>query len=571
MLNSKTSNNSLLQSSLDTLKFLKPKKINSLKFSPNSKDDKEKSCELYSKNEKDCSDIKSIVKKSVEKINYLFNLKEMQEAKIKKNFSPKKTITVNHSNNILTNKFSNKAFEKTTSDTTRIQKRNNSNYFKDKNKLEYCDTNSNNNINSNELSAKKNKNKNSFKEYSIIVNKKLKPNNFVDFDFSLIYKSSKEHKSNNERSINGLMNLNNLKKEKKYTFSKKNKNFYKNKQKESKTNKKMYNFKSCTKMLSKNNMQNNFFSENKLFYRTGDNFANMIKSDLFHDDNNSYSSKNIINTSKKKISNRSNFLDKNTKKIYIQRNMKRPANFYKYHRTANKYSYSNIHRIIRQAIDNPKTKKLNNLYSYKTDAPFSKLNSTRKKKNSPSLKLTNNKINNIKEIINKKFPNKVYTNTILKIFLLLNEYLLNNNLLTDININNKRIILNNFTKYLISYMKIDYPSENEINDDKYINAVRKIQRVWREKKIRKFLGNNLKENEIKKMVVNRKINKIGFKMKKILSLFNSIVQDFTELEGNDNLNEMFYLIKKIVNGEENSYEKNKLFKEYINNVIYLKG
>ena len=44
-------------------------------------------------------------------------------------------------------------------------------------------------------------------------------------------------------------------------------------------------------------------------------------------------------------------------------------------------------------------------------------------------------------------------------------------------------------------------------------------------------------------------------MKKILSLFNSIVQDFTELEGNDNLNEMFYLIKKIVNGEENNLQQ----------------
>ena len=140
----------------------------------------------------------------------------------------------------------------------------------------------------------------------------------------------------------------------------------------------------------------------------------------------------------------------------------------------------------------------------------------------------------------------------------------------DINNKNKRKILNNFTKYLISNMKIDYPYENEIKDDKYINSVRKIQRIWREKRIDKFLGNNLKENEIKKMVVNRNINKIGFKMKKLIALFNSLVQDFKEIEENEDLNEMFYLIKKIVNREENSLEKNNLFRGYLNNLMYLK-
>ena len=569
MLDSKTSNNSLLQSSLDNLKFLKPKKVNSLKYSPNIKDAKE--CELYLKNEKDCSDIKTIVKKSVEKINYLFNLKEMQEPKIKNGFSPKKAITVNHTNNIMTNKFSNKTFEKTTYNTNRSKKRT-CNFGKDNNKLEYCDTNSNNNINNIELNTKKNKikNNNSVKEYSIIVNKKIKPNVFADFDLSLIYKNLKTNVSNNERSLNELMNSNTYKKGRKYVFSKKNQNINKKTQNESNTNKKIHNFKSCTKITSKNNLQNNIYPENKLFYRTGDNFFSALKSDLLRDGSKSYSSNNITNTSKKKTSNFSHRFEKNPKKNYIHRNLKRPVTFYKYHKSVNKYPYSYIHRIIRQTMDYSKIKKLNNLYSYKTDGRSSKLNSVRNNNNSPSLKIINNKFNNIKEIINQQFPNKIYTNTILKIFLLLNEYLLNNNLLMDINNKNKRKILNDFTKYLTSYMIIDYPSENEIKDDKYINSVRKIQRIWREKKIEKFLGNNLKKNEIKKMVVNRNINKIGFKMKKLIGLFNSIVKDFTELEGNENLNEMFYLIKKIVNGQENSYEKNKLFKEYINNIMYLK-
>ena len=570
MLNFKTSNNSLLRSSLDTLKFLKPKKINSLKYSPSIKDSPEKSCELNSKNQKDCSDIKTIVKNSVEKINYLFNLKEMQEAKIKNTFSPKKLITVNHTNNILTNKFSNKAFDKNISDMTRNIKRGN-NYFKDKNQLEYCDSNSNNNINnninSNELNT--NKNKNSFKEYSIIVNKKIKPNTFAGVDLSLIYKNTNSNMSNNEHSINELMNSNNYKKEKKYAFTKKNKNTDKNKQDESKINKKMHNFKSYTKMPSKINLQNNYYPESKLFYRTGDNFFNMMKNELLHDETNSYSSNNIINTSKKILSSYSYRIDRNIKKNYIQRNLKRPINYNKYHKSANKYLCSNIHKIIRQAMNNTKTKNINNLYPYKTDGHFSKLNSNRNNNNSRSFK-SSNKINNTKEINNQQIPNKIYTNTILKIFLLLNEYLLNNNVLMDINNKNKRKILNNFTKYLISNMKIDYPYENEIKDDKYINSVRKIQRIWREKRIDKFLGNNLKENEIKKMVVNRNINKIGFKMKKLIALFNSLVQDFKEIEENEDLNEMFYLIKKIVNREENSLEKNNLFRGYLNNLMYLK-
>ena len=177
----------------------------------------------------------------------------------------------------------------------------------------------------------------------------------------------------------------------------------------------------------------------------------------------------------------------------------------------------------------------------------------------------NNQRKILKTIYDKKFPNKVYTNDIIKLFLLLNEYLINNNLLYDYNLFNNKNILNKISQNLSKYSSIDYPKEYDINIDNYINNIKIIQRNWRKYKIKKLLGKNEEIHELKKIVVNKYINKAGYKMKKIIGLFNSMIEDFKEIKNSDEINKMFYYIKHLIKRDLTSYEKNLIYKEFINN------
>ena len=177
----------------------------------------------------------------------------------------------------------------------------------------------------------------------------------------------------------------------------------------------------------------------------------------------------------------------------------------------------------------------------------------------------NNQRKILKTLYDKKFPNKVYTNDIIKLFLLLNEYLINNNLLYDYNLFNNKNILNKISQNLSKYSSIDYPKEYDINIDNYINNIKIIQRNWRKYKIKKLLGKNEEIHELKKIVVNKYINKAGYKMKKIIGLFNSMIEDFKEIKNSDEINKMFYYIKHLIKRDLTSYEKNLIYKEFINN------
>ena len=67
--------------------------------------------------------------------------------------------------------------------------------------------------------------------------------------------------------------------------------------------------------------------------------------------------------------------------------------------------------------------------------------------------------------------------------LFINEYVINNNLLNyyfDMNNRNK---LDIYSKYLCEQINIDYRQENDINIDKMVFNVKKIQRMWRKKKL----------------------------------------------------------------------------------------
>ena len=48
------------------------------------------------------------------------------------------------------------------------------------------------------------------------------------------------------------------------------------------------------------------------------------------------------------------------------------------------------------------------------------------------------------------------------------------------------------------------------------------------------------------------------------------MENFDNVNKQSDINEMFYTIRKLECGELTNYEKNLLYKDYINSVIYLK-
>ena len=175
----------------------------------------------------------------------------------------------------------------------------------------------------------------------------------------------------------------------------------------------------------------------------------------------------------------------------------------------------------------------------------------------------------LKKLYDKEFPNKVVTNDIIKLFLLLNEYIINNNLLSDYNSYDNKNRLNKLSEILSKFSSINYPKEYDINIDDYINNVKTIQRTWRKYKIKKLLCKNEEVHELKKIIVNKCITKAGFKMKKIFGLFNSMIEDFNNIKNSDEINQMFYYVKNLIKRDLTTYEKNAIYKEFINNFIGL--
>ena len=108
--------------------------------------------------------------------------------------------------------------------------------------------------------------------------------------------------------------------------------------------------------------------------------------------------------------------------------------------------------------------------------------------------------------------------------------------------------------------------------DPSIKCVKKIQRKWRKRKIENYLEKNKKSEiyELKHMIVNKYIKKSGYKIKKILGLFNTIVENFENITKQPDINELFYQIQKLIHNKLTDYEKNLLYKEFINNVIFNK-
>ena len=158
----------------------------------------------------------------------------------------------------------------------------------------------------------------------------------------------------------------------------------------------------------------------------------------------------------------------------------------------------------------------------------------------------------------------------MKLLLFLNEYLINNNLLDDYYDINNRNKLDIYSKFLCNQINIDFPQEDDVNIDKMVNSAKKIQRMWRKKKIEQFIRKDSEENELKKMVINKYIRKAGFRIKRIIGLFNTLVEEFNHIGNEKEMEEMFYNIQQIIKRKLTPYEKNNLYKEYINSIIYQK-
>ena len=243
-------------------------------------------------------------------------------------------------------------------------------------------------------------------------------------------------------------------------------------------------------------------------------------------------------------------------------------------------------------------------------------------------KFFNEKIKKIKKvnennIINKSDSkqinvkiDKIKIKDYMRMMLMLNEYIINNNLFEDYSNPESKKILDSYNLFLTNNININYESKIEVkndkidkkeyndkavkendkndkdnkelidnkedktnkenkpnNDDKIIKATIIIQRRWRKSKIEKYLINNFieEEDELRKMMLNNMIDKSKNKEIKIIDIFNNVINSFKQIYKNiDEVEKVFYYIQKIIQRKLNIYEKNLLYKEYINKIIYNK-
>ena len=159
----------------------------------------------------------------------------------------------------------------------------------------------------------------------------------------------------------------------------------------------------------------------------------------------------------------------------------------------------------------------------------------------------------------------------------LNEYIINLNLLDDYYLKKNRKILNDYSKFLASKIKLNYPNESDIIVDDFVNKTKIIQRNWRKLKVEKYIEKNRfdKEKEIKNMIISNYIEKAGYKIKKFFGLFHNLIEQFILLDNKDdfninksNINRCFNFLVKILTNNLSNYEKNELYRDYINKVIY---
>ena len=530
---------------------------------------------LESSPEKECSSINEIVKRSVEKINNLFqqqNINETDEKNINLNVNP---LFINN----------------------RVKYRENQNFHTVNTKEDISNYNIRNknegSKNEDDLSENINQNISSCMIVDVNALKRNVKQHTLDFKkLSKLFKSKKDTKNQIDYIQKSNQN------EKKYIIQ--NIDNYQT----------LFNPKTT---INLQNSQNDCYSPVK----TKKNY--LFQSEIIKDlSNGQYLLDNNLKTNQENRRNKyfSFYLNKNSKKNGSRNNKKinnlkakienNKINNSIRKQNSNRY-FESIYNRTKSAYNNKenKNKKYNNLRKNKTNNSiknYTKFFSNTKIQNISQIKIyassysfktkkekyrskTQSHFNNVnstqilKQFYSKEFPSKIKTNDILKLMLFLNEYIINNNLLDDYYMEKNRKILDDYTKFLITKINFNtYPKEKELLNDDLVNKTNIIQRNWRKIKIEKFLEKKklTEEYELKKMVMNNYIEKAGYQTKKFFGIFHNLIEQFTFMEEKNNvntkennLNKSFYLVNKIMKNNLTNCEKNKLYKDYINKVIFL--
>ena len=530
---------------------------------------------LESSPEKECSSINEIVKRSVEKINNLFqqqNINETDEKNINLNVNP---LFINN----------------------RVKYRENQNFHTVNTKEDISNynirTKKEGSKNEDDLSENINQNISSCMIVDVNALKRNVKQHTLDFKkLSKLFKSKKDTKNQIDYIQKSNQN------EKKYIIQ--NIDNYQT----------LFNPKTT---INLQNSQNDCYSPVK----TKKNY--LFQSEIIKDlSNGQYLLDNNLKTNQDNRRNKyfSFYLNKNSKKNGSRNNKKinnlkakienNKINNSIRKQNSNRY-FKSIYNRTKSAYNNKenKNKKYNNLRKNKTNNSiknYTKFFSNTKIQNISQIKIyassysfktkkekyrskTQSHFNNVnstqilKQFYSKEFPSKIKTNDILKLMLFLNEYIINNNLLDDYYMEKNRKILDDYTKFLITKINFNtYPKETELVNDDLVNRTNIIQRNWRKIKIEKFLEKKklTEEYELKKMVMNNYIEKAGYQTKKFFGIFHNLIEQFTFMEEKNNvntkennLNKSFNLVNKIMKNNLTNCEKNKLYKDYINKVIFL--
>ena len=540
---------------LTDIKLNRQKRLYNFNTSHLNKENKGNNQFLQSSPEKECSFINELVKKSVEKINNLFQQQKLSE---------------------IDNKSFNNSKKKNNNKLKEFINIHSINTIEDMNK--YNTGINNKNKNEDDLNENVNQNINS----GLIVDVSALQRNLKkhSFDFKQLFKPSKESKNQIDYIKKSNQN------EKKYVIQ------------SIESYETLFNPKSTIDLQeSKENCSPLKIKKNYLF--KSDIIKDMTNNDKYSlDQNNLKTMKNRRNKYYSFYRNRNNKSNKINSKNDSKNNSIRRYNSNNYFDISHKRSFSTKEKGIKNDRYNSLRK---NNYNYKTSKTSNGINFTKNKiqiinqfkiyattsitdksrlnkSKTQSHFMNTNNSQILKQFYSKEFPLKIKTNDILKLMLFLNEYIINNNLLDDYYQEKNRKILDDYSKFLAGKINLNFPIENDISVDDFVNKTKKIQRKWRQIKVMKYLEKNkFEENkEIKKMVINNYIEKAGYKIKKFFGMFHNLVEQFTLLENkndfnmvDNNINKCFYFVKKIITNNLSNLEKNELYKDYINKVIYL--
>ena len=509
---------------------------------------------LKSSPEKECSSINELVKQSVEKINTLFQHQKLIDLNLKSNKS-----SINLKN--------------------RKKFRENLNFHSLNSNEDINKDNTNTIKNDDEISENSIQDINSF---SIVDTSALRRNvKEHSFDFKHLLKPKKESKNQidyiqnsnqNEKKyvIQGIKSYETLFKPKKIIDLQKNNNNY-----TPLKAKKEFLFKSEKKyQIEPNNVntsqkrRNIYYS----FYRKRDNNNNNNK---INSKNNNKVQINLDLINSIKAKNSKKYFDDNYKKAFTSKKEDNKNEIFNSLRKNDKVDNS-IKKSFKFNFTNIRVQNINQIRIYASPS------SLKEKKKLEKSKTQNRFINisnsqALKQFYSKEFPKKIKTNDILKLMFFLNEYIINLNLLDDYYLKKNRKILNDYSKFLASKIKINYPNESDIIVDDFVNKTKIIQRNWRKLKVEKYIEKNRfdKEKEIKNMIISNYIEKAGYKIKKFFGLFHNLIEQFILLDNKDdfninksNINRCFNFLVKILTNNLSNYEKNELYRDYINKVIY---